>query len=333
MSIQLNQLFMSHMVLQADAPIRVFGTGEGTVEVRFLGHEAHTHANGNWLIELPAQPAGGPYEMELTLDGVKQVLTDILLGDVYLLAGQSNMEYKLNESNSIEKPVYEDRPNIRFFCCERLDNDGDHFHPADGWLPCTQENAWYFSSIGYFTGNMLYEKQGRPLGFVSCYQGASLIQSFISPETLERLEAALPEEKKLKNRPLHGNYVWNHPNALYNFALTQLFPMQMKAAFWYQGESNTNEIDAPMYDQLLRGMMDDWRRDFMNPELPFIVVQLADYDQSRHEWWRMVQDLQMKANEWEHVDTVVCRDVCATDHIHPPAKAPLCERIVSVLMK
>jgi len=332
MSIQLNQLFMSHMVLQADAAIRVFGTGEGTVRVRFLGDEAETRADGKWLIELPAHPAGGPYEMELTLDGETRILTDVLLGDVYLLAGQSNMEYKLNESNSIEKPVYEDRNNIRFFCCERMES-GDHFHPADGWMPCTQENAWYFSSIGYFTGNMIYERQGRPLGFVSCYQGASLIQSFISPATLESLESCLPEEKKLKNRPLHGNYVWNHPSALYNFALTELFPMQMKAAFWYQGESNSNETDAPMYDQLLSGMMADWRRDFMQPALPFIVVQLADYDQSSHEWWRMVQEKQMKANDWDNVDTVVCRDVCATDHIHPPAKAQLCERIVSVLTR
>lgn len=331
MSIQLNQLFMSHMVLQADRPIRVFGTGEGTVHVRFLGDEAHTEARGSWMVELPAHPAGGPYEMELDLDGEKAILSDVLLGDVYLLAGQSNMEFKLNESNSTESPVYEDRPHIRFFCCERMES-GDHFSPSDGWMPCTQENAWYFSSIGYFTGNMLYEKQGRPLGFVSCYQGASLIQSFISRRTLDALEAALPAEHRVDNRPLRGDYVWNHACALYDFALTRLFPMPMKAVLWYQGESNANETDAHIYDRLLRALIDDWRRDFLQPDLPFIVVQLADYDPRNDDFWRTVQAKQLEAGLWDNVTCVICRDVCATDHIHPPAKAALSRRIADALM-
>lgn len=332
MSITLNQLFRSHMVLQADKPIRIFGRGEGRVEVSFLGETACTQASGEWLIELSAHPAGGPYEMELLLDGEKTILTDILLGDVYLLSGQSNMEFKLKESD-VETAIYEDQENIRFFCCERLDNDGDFFHPADGWMPCTRENAPHFSAIGYFTGNMLYKKQQRPLGFVSCYQGASVIQSFISPATLEQIESVLPEDQKLKNRPLVGNYVWNNPNALYNFALKDLFPMQMKAAFWYQGESNANAIDAPMYDQLLRGMIEDWRRDFMQPDLHMIVVQIADYDARRDETWRMIQDMQLRAGEWDNVDTVICRDICSTNNIHPPVKSGLSRRIAELLSK
>ena len=330
MQLVLNPIFTSHMVLQADAPIRVFGTGTGTVKVSFGGHTACVSADGRWLTELPAMPCGGPFDMEVTLEDRTILLQDILLGDVYLLAGQSNMQYKLEESTT-EGVVYEDRSDIRFFCSERVEGK-EYFHPEDGWVECSRKNAPHLSAVGYFVGNMLYEKQGRPLGFVSCYQGAAMIQSFMSEEAMKEAGAVHLETLDPKTNP-ELTYAWNRTSKIYHFTLEKLFPMRFKAVIWYQGESNANPEDGKIYDRLLKAMIADWRKGFAQPELPFVIVQIADYPRRMGEGWLAVQEAQRKAAEWENVATVRSADISETDNIHPPTKSRLAERIIQVLMK
>ena len=93
--VTLNPIFANGMVMQAGKPARIFGTGTGKVSIDFLGQVKSVVANGEWLIEFEPQAYGGPYEMTACLDGEKKVINDIWFGDVYLLSGQSNMQFKM----------------------------------------------------------------------------------------------------------------------------------------------------------------------------------------------------------------------------------------------
>ncbi len=332
MKLSLSSLFRDHMILQANAPIRIFGTGCGTVQISFLGHTVQLRADGDWVAELPPMHYAGPYAMDIQLNEEHITLSDVYLGDVYLLAGQSNMEFKLRES-STDMLCYDDDDRIRFFMTGRME-PGERFAPGDGWVPCTQSNAPDLSAIGYFLGHRLRQRTGHAIGFTCCYQGCSMIQSFLSPAAVKNL----PEIHQLNLRSLEGDdgalaCPWNRDSVLYHFAAKMLFPYAHRAVIWYQGESNTNKFDYEHYDLLLRAWLDDWRVQLNLPALPFYIIQLAEYDRKPGKRWDRICAHQAAADAWEGVTTIPCADICETFNIHPPTKSRLAYRIADVLMQ
>ena len=115
----LHSLFSDHMVLQQQKPIRIFGMGAGHIAITFLGatYEADCRG-GDFCIELPAAPAGGPYEMHVDLDGEQKTLTDVMIGEVFMVGGQSNMQMKLCEVVAPRGGV-DDQPLVRYFTAQR----------------------------------------------------------------------------------------------------------------------------------------------------------------------------------------------------------------------
>lgn len=334
MKLTLDPLFQDHLILQAHAPIRISGTAGGPVRLTLGGCTAEItpDTNGRWTAELPPMDYGGPFILQATCGDHTLTLQDVLLGDVYLLAGQSNMEFKLRES-STDTPCFDDDPLLRFFMTERME-PGEWFSPADGWVPCTRENAANLSAIGYFLGHRLRQRTGHAIGFATCYQGCSMIQSFLSPEAAARL----PEVHRLDLRSLEGDdgalaCPWNRDSVLYRFAARLLFPFAFRAVVWYQGESNTNRLDYDHYDLLLRALIEDWRTQLHQPELPFVIVQLAEYDRKPGRRWDRIRAHQAAAAAWPHVCTVPCADICETFHIHPPTKSLLGFRIADVILQ
>ncbi len=331
MTLSLAPLFRDHMILQAHAPIRIFGTGCGTVSITFCGQTVQLRAQGDWVAELPPMDYGGPYTMYIQLDDESVVLSDVHLGDVYLLAGQSNMEFKLRES--ADTPCGDDDGRIRFFMTGRMEA-GERFAPADGWVPCTRSNAPDLSAIGYFLGHRLRRQTGHAIGFTCCYQGGSMIQSFLSPDAAARL----PEVHQLNLRSLAGDdgtlaCPWNCDSVLYHFAAKMLFPYVHRAVIWYQGESNTNHFDYEHYDLLLRAWIDDWRTQLRLPALPFYIIQLAEYDRKPGKRWDRIRAHQAAAGSWDGVTSIPCADICETFHIHPPTKSKLAHRIADALLR
>ncbi len=332
MKLSLSPLFRDHMILQANAPIRIFGTGFGTVQISFCMHTVCISAHGDWVAELPPLNYGGPYAMHIQLNEEHLTLSDVYLGDVYLLAGQSNMEFKLRES-ATDTLCYDDDPLIRFFMTGRMEA-GERFASEDGWVPCTRTNAPDLSAIGYFLGHRLRQRTGHAIGFTCCYQGCSMIQSFLSPVAVK----SLPEVHQLNLRSLEGDdgtlaCPWNRDSVLYHFAAKMLFPYAHRAVIWYQGESNTNQFDCEHYDLLLKALIDDWRRQMRLLALPFVIVQLAEYDRKPGKRWDCICTHQAAADAWENVCTVPCADICETFHIHPPTKSLLAYRIADALTK
>lgn len=325
---KLGEIFRDGMVLQADKPIRVFGDGEGSVSARFMGIEKSLKSSGGrWIIVFDPQPYGGPYELEVTLNGEKTLIRDIMIGEVILFSGQSNIQFRMNEE--ITPPEqYIDDDMLRIFVSERMEKEP--FTPADGWISCRRETVDNWSALAYLVGCEA-RKAGIPtVGVVVCSQGASVIQSWIDERRLLGTELDLPDEQLHRNHNAPDYKRWNAPGRLYHFMLERLTPYSFGNVVWYQGESNTSVAEGRIYTHLLALMIENWREVFNAPGLPFTVVQIADF--AEHEGWRAIQHAQLDAErEIEGVRTVISADICEKQMIHPVTKGPLAKRIFAAM--
>ena len=329
--ITLSPIFSSGAVFAANHPIRIFGSGEGHVAIDFLDSHRETDASGNWCLEFAPLPYGGPYEMTVTHDGEKTVLQDLWIGEVLLLSGQSNIEFKMKEAGDYPE-ICESCPSLRVFHAERVDQKG-FFRPMHGWKRCdTDEVISNTSAIGYETGLLLAKRLGCAVGLLSASQGASVIQSWMPEGALDAIGISFTPDQLYSS---HTTYpLWNPPGTLYSTMLKPWMPYSVSHVIWYQGESNSSEAESDAYGKMLAEMIRIWREGFDNPALPFIVIQIADYVRAKiPSAWKTVQQRQEEiAHEVANVKTVICRDVCETDNIHPPTKKYLSERIANVLI-
>lgn len=188
-------IFSDHMVLQRDQPIRVWGTGEGEVTISLGGNCVRaTCADGKWQAVLNPLPAGGPYELTVQSAHETRTIRDVLVGDVWIAAGQSNMEFPLLcEMRGLDEAVHAHYPNIRFFACPRSacpEKEPTVFafekRPSAvvPWQVCDPESALHFSAIGYFVAAELHKKLGVPIGMISLNRGGVRIESFVGPREL-----------------------------------------------------------------------------------------------------------------------------------------------------
>ena len=323
--VRLNSIFGSNMVLQALAPVRFFGDGYGKVAVTLDGVRKEAEADGEWLVEFDPFDYGGPYDITVELDGAFIVLRDVYFGDVILLGGQSNMQFKLYESSE-SKENYRANENVRLYTVDRMET-GERFSSRDGWVPLSLENAPYFSAIGYYVAQGLASKD-RKIGLIACYQGASVIQSWMPRDV------ALVPEFEIENRFAdHVWYpIWNDDGVLWENMMEKILPFAFNTVLWYQGESNASVDEANIYMDMLKAMILGWRRYFKNDNMRFIVIQLADHLDRAGYAWEKIQSEQLRAqDEIPLVKTVICRDVCDNIDIHPREKDVLSQRIVALL--
>ena len=204
--IHLPDLFADHMVLQRDKEIPIWGTAAPASEIHaeFAGHSATatTSADGQWNLKLPALPAGGPLELKFSGDG-EIVLRDVLLGDVWLSSGQSNLTFRMGPNLPWSEGVldYEKElaaatdSGLRFFT---VIVEGSHQPCTESfgsWLTCTPEHARYFSAVSYYFAQSLRQNAGVPIAIILSGRGATSIKSWMTRETLEQfpdIKAKLP---------------------------------------------------------------------------------------------------------------------------------------------
>lgn len=187
--VRLPRLVSDGMVLQRDVPLKVWGWADAgeQVQVTFRGVTMQTAADGEgrWLIELPAQEAGGPFEMQVN----EVTLKDVLVGDVWLCSGQSNMELQVVRVMDMyrEEILSYENPMIRHFKVPTLYSfEGPQEDiPYGSWEACTQENVMQFSALAYFFARRLYETTGVPVGLLNVSVGGSRVESWISEEGLK----------------------------------------------------------------------------------------------------------------------------------------------------
>ncbi len=280
---KLPSILGSHMVLQQGEKCPIWGWDEaGTgVTVSFAGQTHTTKAgkDGRWQVSLNAMKVNAK-GAALTIKGSSTVkLEDVLVGEVWLCSGQSNMEWTVSRSaNSKEEIANGNHPLIRHIKIpHRPSAKSESNVPSTGWQPCTPKVVANFTAVGYYFGRHLHKKLNVPIGLIGSNWGGTRIEPWIPPvgfKSVPALKANFADKLDQFPSPTRGNGV-NHqsPLALYNGMINPLLPYTIKGALWYQGESNNGE--GMLYHEKMKALIAGWRSVWNNPELPFYYVQLA----------------------------------------------------------
>ncbi len=354
-------IFGDHMVLQAEAVVPIWGTAEADspVTLRWRGktYDTISDIDGRWRIELDPQPAGGPYELDITSGNQGMDFEDVMLGQVWLCGGQSNMEWPVRKSNDPARELSgAHRPMIRLFKVPRaslLDLPGEL---QGRWELCRPETAADFSGVGYFFGREIQETLDQPVGLIANAWGGSSAEAWMSRQTLQddpdldyvikslpAAQAAFDQwsaevrawedagSEGSRPRPPSNSRMHTWAGLLHDRMLQPLAPYRLRGVIWYQGEQNRNE--AYRYRKLFPAMIGEWRRLFENERLPFLFVQLANtrppVDSPAESAWAELREVQDLTQQVPHTAMVTAIDVGDTvgGDIHPSDKQSVGHRL------
>ncbi len=324
---KLADIFTNSMVLQRRKPIAVFGSGSGEGKVELCGNTVEFEATDGWLVHLPAMEAGGPYEMVVTLNDEVVTLTDILVGDVYLAGGQSNMQFRVEESVDIPRI---ENPNVRVFTeGHGADENRNEWYDYTPWQVATAENLEKFTAIGYDVARMLQEELNVPIGIVSCNLGATRVDAWTAPEIVEEPDY----QQMLGNKHWDWHYYkFNQQSWCYLTKLLPLVPYGINGVLWYQGESNRLEEEAVHYHTLMARLIENWR-DLWGENLPFYLVQIAPFaDGAENDWPHIRQAQERVAKEVPGAYLVTLGHTGESDNIHPTKKHHLAQKLTAAVL-
>lgn len=280
--VKLPAIFCDNMVLQQNSEVNIWGTASKNATVKITtswdkkSYSAHCGQDGRWRTKVKTLSAGGPFDITIS-DGRTLKLSNVLIGEVWVCSGQSNMEMPvkgyMNQPviGSNEAIATSSNPEIRLFTVKKASSLRllDDF--TGKWQPCEPENVSEFSATAYFFGLMLHNVLKVPVGLINTSWGGTRIEPWISEEGLKNFDFV-----KLPDKNQTGNLSPQTPTVLYNAMIGPMAGYGIKGAIWYQGESNRNE--AAQYVQLLPGMVTNWRAMWGIGDFPFYYVQIAPYD-------------------------------------------------------
>ena len=279
--VRLPKVFGSNMVLQRDIELPVWGWADAgeEVAVTLTGVRVTTKAgsDGKWSLRLPAMKAGGPHRMGVS--GKNKIkLDNILVGEVWVCSGQSNMKWPVIKSNHSEQEIAaEKQPKIRLFHISRL----AAIRPQDDvdarWQECLPKTISDFSAVGYFFGRSLHEKLGVPIGLIETAWGGTRIEPWTPPvgfRSVPKLKA-LAESVEAQSKNPNTQNGRQTPTHLYNGMAHPILPFAIRGAIWYQGESNLGE--GMLYHEKMKALIRGWRSVWKQGEFPFYFVQLAPF--------------------------------------------------------
>ncbi|MGV8134882.1 MAG: sialate O-acetylesterase [Mangrovibacterium sp.] len=333
--IQLPSFFCDHMVLQQQTDAAIWGKASPGATVKITTSWDHIHysvkagIDGNWKENVKTPVAGGPYQITLS-DGNEIIkLGDILIGEVWLCSGQSNMQMPVRGGNN--NPVIGSNraiamsanAAIRFFGVD-IDKSLKLLDNVSGkWEECRPEQVANFSAVAYFFGQMLQDVLDVPVGLIRSSYGGSRIEPWMSAEGLKPYQwVNLPDKNdESAVSPLTS------PTVLYNAMIHPLVGYTMKGTIWYQGESNVSEPDH--YRELLPGLINDWRSAWGIGDFPFYCVQIAPFDYGNNSFnSAFLREAQLKAVNSVPNSGIACLiDAGEEKNIHPANKEIAGERL------
>ena len=330
--IKLPSILGSHMVLQRDAAWPIWGWDDaGTaVTVSFAGqtHTAKAGKDGRWQINLTAMKASAKGR-ELTVKGSSMVkLEDVLVGEVWLCSGQSNMEWRVKQStNAKEEIAAANRPRIRHIKIPHtLNNQPASNVPSNGWEVSTPAVAGEFTAVGYFFARHLQGKLNVPIGLIGSNWGGTRIEPWTPPVGFKSVPSLKASHADKLGDFTKANPGRTTPTHMYNAMIHPLLPYAIKGAIWYQGESN--RADGLKYQAKMRALINGWRKVWGNPDLPFLFVQLAPYRYNGDaKLLPAIWQAQLNILKMPHTGMAVTTDITTLGNIHPPNKQDVGKRL------
>ena len=365
-AVKLPALISDHMVLQQNVPVRIWGTANAAevVTISFHGQKVSASASqtGKWSVFLNPLKPGAP--TDLTIAGENTIVVhDVLVGEVWVGSGQSNMEMSVERSKDADTEIAAAQyPKIRLFTVKRTVADSPADDVIGSWKLCDSTSVKTSSAIGYFFSRELHQKLGIPIGFIHSSWGGTPAQSWTSAQALEmeptlkfisadwdkiltnypaakdRYDKALAAYTEaaakakadgatppVAPRPPVGPGHPNTPSGLYNAMIAPLTPYAVGGVLWYQGEANASATHALPYRRLFRLMIEDWRQNWNQGSLPFLFVQLANY--KANPYWPLLRESQADALELKDTGMAVAIDVGESNDIHPKNKQAVGHRL------
>ena len=330
---KLPSILGSHMVLQQGEKCPIWGWDEaGTgVTVSFAGQTHTTKAgkDGRWQVSLNAMKVNAK-GAALTIKGSSTVkLEDVLVGEVWLCSGQSNMEWRVVQSaNSKEEIANANHPLIRHIKIpHKLSPKPQDNVPSSGWQPCTPKVVANFTAVGYYFGRHLHEKLNVPIGLIGSNWGGTRIEPWTPPVGFKSVPALKKDFADKLEQFASANPGRGTPSHMYNAMIHPLLPYTIKGALWYQGESNNGE--GMLYHEKMKALIAGWRSVWNNPELPFYYVQLAPFRYGSDNDPRLpgIWQAQLETLKVPHTGMAVTTDITTLRNIHPPNKQDVGKRL------
>lgn len=357
--VTLPSLLADHMVVQRGLPVHLWGKAaeHESVSVTFRGETQSTAADdlGRWSLYLSPGEAGGPFPMVIKASNTIQ-FNDVLVGDVWVASGQSNMEFPMKQlANPDTEIAAAQYPKIRILRVEHRPSDYPRSDvDAKTWVPCTPENVAETSAVAYYFARDISQKENVPVGLIETFWGGTPAESWTSLHSLSTDSSLMPvfaerskmveeresvllvvaqEEREYQKavelakadgkpvpwRPWHPDFAAYAPAALFNGMIAPLTPFAIRGVIWYQGEANADQR-APLYAHLFQTMISDWRRAWNVGDFPFLFVQIANWNTEPGERWPEVRDAQRKALALRNTGMAVTIDIGDPVDIHPKNK-------------
>lgn len=332
--LHLPSVFSDHMVLQQQSSVPVWGWAEAGTTVKIVGSWmskdticAKVDDCGHWIARVPTTRYGGPYTLQI-LSNNKIELKDIMLGEVWLCSGQSNMEWSPNNGiqNQQEEIEAAHHPDIRFFS---LSKQGSKYLQEDchgQWEKCTPEVMKRRSAIAYFFGKQLQKELDVPIGLIVSAWGGTPAEVWTPRDTIMKY-------KEIANAVIYKTYPWwpIEPGVLYNSMIHPLMPYDIAGAIWYQGESNRDNPSS--YSILMEKLIESWRKGF-DKDFPFYIVQIAPFNYgSVANGPALIREAQEQVvRKVPNTGLVVTADVGDAQNIHPARKAEVGIRLANLAL-
>ncbi len=343
--VTLPRILGSGLVLQRDLPVPIWGwaNADEKISVTFAGQTKNAKAgeNGKWMVKLdPLKASNKPAKM--TIEGRNKItLENILVGEVWICSGQSNMEWPVRASvNAKEEIAAANHDQIRLF-----DVPGHTTSPVPNekaarpgnWQECSPKTAPNFSAVGYFFGRRLHKELEVPIGLVGSNWGGTRIEPWTPLAGFESIPELSKIADQVKNYKAGTKVGGSSPSAIYNSMVHPLAPFAMRGGIWYQGESNGGEHMS--YYHKKHALVNGWRKVFQNKDLAFYWVQLANFrkpnvrvvedpkkelsNAAGGDGWARIREAQTKALDIPHTGMAVAIDLADAHNpndIHPRNK-------------
>ncbi len=281
---QLPSFFSNNMVLQRNEGVSIWGQDSPNVEIEVSGswgNKSYTKSNkeGFWKLKLQTPQAGGPYTV--LINGSKQItLTNVLIGEVWLCSGQSNMAMPLKGltnspiNGSNETILNSHNSQIRFFDTKKNTSLKPLNDVTGQWFLTDPSTVGDFSALAYYFGAKLQDVLNIPIGLIHTSWGGSTVEAWMDSQTIEKFEKIkipnqIPETQENRS-----------PTLLYNAMLNPFIPYSIRGFIWYQGEANTS--NAKVYSKLFPAMIKSWRNKWGKNNLPFYFVQISPFDYRKY---------------------------------------------------
>lgn len=317
-----NALFSEHAVLQQGVKAAVWGTTDQAedVIVSFAGQKVTTTpADGKWRVNLEPLAAGGPHVMTINQGATTVEIKDVLVGEVWICGGQSNMRWTLKQCDDGSEAIANSaNDQLRLLTIPRNGADTPQEDVAASWSVAGPQTSGDFSGVGYFFGRDLQKALGVPVGLISSNVGGTAAEQWMKQEDIDA-HPELKDMSKPQGSSMH-----------YNAMIAPLGPYAIKGVIWYQGESNAGR--AYQYRTLLPAMIKNWRDTFGQGDFPFLIVQIAPYEaivkEPSDSIWAEIRDAQFHVSQnVPRTALVVTTDVGDERDIHPRRKEPVGQRL------